>query len=528
MWDRDCEESFKRNLELYNFEDCLALKRISELIYLIGSSVSGAGSVSENAGARYPIALAEELNPITSRPELKRPSFANPDLEFVNKCAYFDYQREKVFLRTNETVRKAQQRIRRREKSRKLRVNRTIEARSKKCPHCNGKELVRVKGKMHTKLAYDLKVSNSGINRQVIACTAATHRCVGCKKSFLPLNYKRRDKYFHSLKCWAMYEHVVHRIGFVQLEKMFHDCFGLDVNYQEIQMFKVVMAKYYRLTYLKILKKILSGAIMHADETHINLQKGKGYVWVLATMGEVVYVYRPTRDGGWIQNLLHGFKGVLVTDFFTAYDSIQCAQQKCLIHLIRDMNEDLMCSPFDEEFRCMVSIFGSLLRGVVSTIDQHGLQKSYMKKHQADVDHFYRCVSNSEYSSDLAIDYRRRLVKYRDKLFTFMRYDGVPWNNNNAEHAIKPFARYRIITDGQMTEPRLRDYLVLLSIYQTCEYRGISFLRFLLSQEKDLDKYHDSGHFSYGKPPLQIYPEGYQNFTRKRNLALDEPFFPHG
>src|SRR4051794_24878481 len=105
-------------------------------------------------------------------------------------------------------------------------------------------------------------------------------------------------------------------------------------------MFKTLMSKYYRITYNKILARILSGGIIHADETHIDLQKGKGYVWVLTNMEDVVYVYRPTRDGGWIQELLKNFKGVLITDFFSAYDSIGCDQQKCLVHLIRDMNED--------------------------------------------------------------------------------------------------------------------------------------------------------------------------------------------
>ena len=31
-------------------------------------------------------------------------------------------------------------------------------------------------------------------------------------------------------------------------------------------------------------------------------------------------------------------------------------------------------------------------------------------------------------------------------------HDGVPWNNNNAEHAVKAFAYYREIADGQFTE----------------------------------------------------------------------------
>ena len=77
----------------------------------------------------------------------------------------------------------------------------------------------------------------------------------------------------------------------------------------------------------------------------------------------------------------------------------------------------------------------------------------------------------------------------RDKLFTFLRYDGVPWNNNNAEHAIKAFARLRNIIGGSSTAKGLREYLVLLSLSETCKCKGLSFLDFLRSQESNVDNF---------------------------------------
>ena len=74
-------------------------------------------------------------------------------------------------------------------------------------------------------------------------------------------------------------------------------------------------------------------------------------------------------------------------------------------------------------------------------------------------------------------------------MFTFLDYDGVPWNNNNAEHAIKHLAIYRNGMDrmgGGAKEEGFRAHLALLSIYQTCRYRGINFLKFLVSKEKDI------------------------------------------
>ena len=71
-------------------------------------------------------------------------------------------------------------------------------------------------------------------------------------------------------------------------------------------------------------------------------------------------------------------------------------------------------------------------------------------------------------------------------------YDGVPWNNNNAEHAVKPFAALRHIIGGVTTEKGLREYLVLLSICETCKYIGVDFLDFLRSGEKDIHAFADS------------------------------------
>ena len=269
------------------------------------------------------------------------------------------------------------------------------------------------------------------------------------------------------------------------------------------------------------------------DETTVNFRKSKGYVWVIANMENVIYVYRPTRDADWLHELLCGFKGVLITDFYGAYDSIACEQQKCLVHLIRDMNDDLLRNPIDQAFRSLVSQFGALLRIIVSTIDGHGLRQRYLHKHEADVERFYRNLDDRAFASDLAGDYRGRLVRYREKLFTFLRHDGVPWNNNNAEHAIKPFARYRSIADGVMSETRLRDYLVLLSLFQTCKYRGISFLRFLLSRERSLNHFHDSGRLVHKPIGLELYPKGLSNFpqqgrSKKAKAVMDRPFFPHG
>jgi hypothetical protein len=180
---------------------------------------------------------------------------------------------------------------------------------------------------------------------------------------------------------------------------------------------------------------------------------------------------------------------VLVSDFYAGYNAIPCPQQKCLVHLIRDLNGDLLANVHDEELKGLARGFGVLLQGIVDTIDRHGLRRPYLEPHRASVERFYREACERPYQSRAAEQYRKRFLKFRDKLFTFLDHDGVPWNNNNAEHAVKHFVKYRMISNGRVTSKGLEPYLVLLSIHQTCAYKGVSFLKFLLSGETDVDAF---------------------------------------
>ena len=41
-------------------------------------------------------------------------------------------------------------------------------------------------------------------------------------------------------------------------------------------------------------------------------------MWIFATFHEVVYFYADTREGDLVRERLAGFRGVLVSDFYTA------------------------------------------------------------------------------------------------------------------------------------------------------------------------------------------------------------------
>jgi len=151
-------------------------------------------------------------------------------------------------------------------------------------------------------------------------------------------------------------------------------------------------------------------------------------------------------------------------------------------------------NPFDEELKRIVRGFAELLRPMVQTVDRYGLKTRFLTKHLISVDRFYRKVIDLEYQSEAAIKCKQRFEKNRDKLFTFLNYDGVPWNNNNAEHAIKAFGALRSVMGGLSTVKGIEEYLTLLTVCETCKYSGVYFLDFLRSGEKDMEAFANSQH----------------------------------
>ena len=483
QWEQTHDPALKDRLILYNQQDCVALQKVWE--FLAALPADSEPREAQDGGLRF----IEQIKTEEDRPAFGKNRFAVEDFSLINKRAYFDYQRDKIYLRTNPRFKNLERRKQQNKKRYRLRPNHVVTLRAVKCPYCQGSNLSRDYTNFHARHTLDLRISPGGIKRWIIRYLAPFHRCRDCDRPFVPQTWRNQRRFGHSLIAWAMDQHVTNRITFQNLESTAKDYFGLSISFRKLYEFKAYAAQYYAVTYDRILKKLVNGSMIHADETKINLQKGSGYVWVLTSMEDVVYLYRPSREADFLHTVLAGFHGVLITDFYTGYDSLPCLQQKCLIHLIRDINDDLLKHPFDHELKELATLFGQLLRGIMATVDRVGLKASYLSKHKPEVKKFMDELTVKTFESEIAGQYGKRILKYQSKLFTFLEHDGVPWNNNNAEHAVKYFAKYRRLTNGRVTEAGLQNYLVLLSIYQTCRYKEIRFLDFLLSKARDIDRF---------------------------------------
>jgi hypothetical protein len=411
-------------------------------------------------------------------------------MAFINKCARFDYQRDRVLVRTDPTVRAS---VRRKQSSVRSIQKANLEIRCNSpshCPACGGNQVKPIRSNSYSKLVFDLKFTRTGVKRWIVKYFSERNLCLGCGKSFYSDSYPTGQKIGHNLASWAVYQHVALRLSFKNVGLSINDIFGYCCSGKFGERMQVRLAEVYRVTVDRMLNLLRSGMLIHGDETMVTLKHSiVGYVWAFTSTVSVVYLYHPTREGTFLKETLGDFAGVLVSDFYAAYDAVTCHQQKCHLHLIRDINDDLLSHPFDEELKELARRYTLTLQPMVETIDKHGLKTKFLSKHKRNAESFLDWIAKREIKSEVAHGYKSRIVKYGERLFTFLDYDGIPWNNNNAENALKLVASRRRLFGTSVSEAGLKDYLVFLSIYQTLRRKGISLLRFLLSGETDLEKF---------------------------------------
>jgi predicted RecB family nuclease len=484
-WELTRDVAHKQSLIDYNRDDCAALRRVVAFL-------RGLGGVGPRPETDPKVAELAEV-PAASGHKFRDPDYVIPEFNRIVRCAYFDYQRDKVLFRTNPAVRKALRRIRKPAPLCKTDQEATV-PRPLSCPRCGFGDL-SVHGN-HQRTIVDLKPVRGGLKRWVTRHLARSYECRRCGHVVAPWSDVRKgrpQKYGWTLCGWVAYATVALRVTTEAAADVLGDLFGVRVQRGEMTRQRGFAAARYRGTYESILAGLRAGPVVHADETWAQIKRPskRGYVWVFANPTAAAYVYSPTRDGDTARDTLTGFRGVLVSDFFSGYDGMDCAQQKCLVHLARDLNDELVKNPFDDDLKGLSAAFSSLMQAIVETIDRHGLKAHFLRKHKQDVERFYARHVEVEDGSAPAGQFRKRLARWRPKLFTFLDHDGVPWNNNNAENAVKRFASRRKAMGGTgaLNEKGLRDFLVLLSINQTLRYRGLNFWEFLRSGETDIDKF---------------------------------------
>ncbi len=113
---------------------------------------------------------------------------------------------------------------------------------------------------------------------------------------------------------------------------------GLRLSLGGIVRARRQVARVGQQTVTATLAAIRASPVVHADETGWREGGVNRCLWSFSTPTERYYTFGRREKGIVDQVLGPDFSGVLVSDFYAAYDHYDGLQQKCWVHLLRDIH----------------------------------------------------------------------------------------------------------------------------------------------------------------------------------------------
>jgi predicted RecB family nuclease len=495
-WEETGDADLAERLRRYNQEDCRALVLLHDELVRIGQSAHTDPGVdfadrpkllASDAGFRVHAQFAEILESAHASYQKTRLTLSSQDpageAGVIKKRG--GQKGHQCFKRISPT-----------------RADRTIKVPRKRVCSKHKGERLHATGEIAEAFQIDLRLTRRGYKKIVNKYTGSRVACPRCQHDFPPPTIARlKGRMFgHGFKAWAIYLRVSLRLSYRLITTLMEDLFGERTSEAVLVKFMRDLAEFYGRCERASLVRLLAGPFIHVDETRLSIQGTDHYVWVFTDGRRVLFRMTETRETTMVRELLAGYGGVVVSDFYAGYDGLGCRQQKCLVHLIRDLNDDLWASPFDTEFESFVLDVRDLLVPMIGAVQEQGSKARRLARFLPAIDIFYdRVITGKVYKSEVTQKYQKRFERYRDSLFTFLKVDGIPWHNNTAERGIRHLALQRRIS-GAFFEGPVHHYLVLLGIAQTCQFQEKSFLRFMMSRGLDVDAFRSGRRLRRSKP----------------------------
>lgn len=210
-----------------------------------------------------------------------------------------------------------------------------------------------------------------------------------------------------------------------------------------------------------------------ADETGWRQNGQNGYVWTFSTPTQRLFLRRGRNKEVVDEVLSDGFGGVVVSDFYAAYDHYPGLHQRCWPHLLRDIHSLRAIYPDD------ISL-ADWAKGVQVLYEEaksfHSLDERRRRRAQKGFEHRLLEAALPFADDPLAVQARlcRRIRRYAKELLVFVGEPGVPADNNLAERSLRHLVTMRKISGGTRSEKGTATKMALASIFGTWRAQGLN------------------------------------------------------
>lgn len=232
------------------------------------------------------------------------------------------------------------------------------------------------------------------------------------------------------------------------------------------------------------LKEILPQTpFIHVDETGWK----RDWLWIFTTPDIAFFHIDEHRSSAVVRNHLGDFyKGILVTDFYSAYRNLVSAsgKQKCLAHLLRDVKELLEKGlPENPDAEAFLNGLKQLVKDAIELHKQYSdLDTEEWRTAKKDIlKRFRKLYRISPLSHHETENIRQRLITHKNELFVFLKFPMVSPTNNNAERGLRGLVIFRKITFGSMTEKGKQNMALIMTLIKTAKLKLLNPIKVLKS-----------------------------------------------
>lgn len=256
-----------------------------------------------------------------------------------------------------------------------------------------------------------------------------------------------------------------------KIKAIFRDLCGLEVSEGGIAQALQRLGRYLQVETDVILIKIRQAAIKHADETGWKINGTNHWLWAFVNEMWVYYKIDRSRGSKVAKEVLgNPVYGTLVNDFYSAYGLLEGAQQKCLVHLRREMKECRGEGPpgenldFEGPYKRLKRLLDDADR--LAERRQKLTVLVYKRRVRLIKDRLINFAC-APYGNKNWQRLSKRLLKHQKGIFLFLDKPGVPSHNNTAERAIRPHVIIRNRSFQNRTDKGARAHDTLTSLVST-------------------------------------------------------------
>lgn len=355
------------------------------------------------------------------------------------------------------------------------RVDETVVHAEETCPRCGH----RLTGGWAHRRVQVIELP-SPVHAQVTAHVLMRRQCPQCRhRSFprvpgLPENRLGLCRFGPRLVATVATMATIERLPICQIRECLHREYELDLSLGGIVGLLRLAARKGTPVYEGIKADIRGSPVVHADETGWRQDGVPGFIWAMCTRDACLFHRDPSRAMAVADALLgSGFPGILVSDFYAAYDHFEGCKQRCWAHLWRDIDALEQEFPDDEELAAWVAgvrAIYDLAKGERPAAEQGQTPEAIRARERraASFEQQILALCPETLADDRpAVTLAKRIRRYLTELFTFVADPAVPPTNNAAERNLCPLVVARKVSGGTRSGDGSQTRMILASLAAT-------------------------------------------------------------